>query len=792
MSPNPCTTRGTSGNLPLRTAPITPAVPRSLERKSRRKLEHPIFGPLTATQRKREEKTFRPAEGKVEPVNDQNLQIDISGDLTQIYGACEIDSDALSDQTPQCSAQLHYSRTSSPSNPQIHSSNTLLEKQPSLANRPSVTNAGIEHGQVGDIPALDESNKFPKVHGVQSLARNKQSLTSKTIADGDDHTNFSPLPSLASSSNQEKEISQYSNSDAPPLPPIDTSGSLASKPDHTYVNQQNILSRVDTSSLSYLLPYSANANHYGYLTYLSDSPHTHPGSHHVQSCHLNRQHLNGDLQYHIPPPHLPTIEAQSPLKVSRRPSSSSQSKCSVLDFQSRKPHDWPVEAFDPSLNQSLGHMSSVPPKAPSLYQEASMFTKLQDSRSIDVSGPACSSQDPTPDASLANHVLSNFNCITFADCRLMLTHRYRFPPTRFSGHSLVFSRSPTLGSLLATGQYSYDFDGLKLLHICMSDLFVTPLAFEAALRVLYGEAVSNFTGSTARDYIPKTKAEFSMVWMSETLAFAAAGQLLQQGDVIFRGLEIAGRIINWDNLEHALSFVLGAGEHRRHCPLSSVVPNRRSSSSYDSDSSAATTTVLTPSTSQNSPKATFGAKAAGPKEPGAGSKDVDFPCSLLLRCLQFLATHLPPAWNFDPTARPLPHVDRLPVINESRSPLAKSRLSKIQFGDLPSEVAIKSSSHDSFISSILLSLPFMSLKVLVDLENTLIKQHLEAIIEERERRRDIVRQNRSVGVAQVVNVEHDEWFEVGYEERVEKCNGESRLARSFVGLWSDSAEPSLQ
>ncbi|KAG8529912.1 uncharacterized protein KY384_005393 [Bacidia gigantensis] len=386
--------------------------------------------------------------------------------------------------------------------------------------------------------------------------------------------------------------------------------------------------------------------------------------------------------------------------------------------------------------------------------------------------------------SLPQYILRNFNHGQFADCRLVLTHsEARFPETTYFVHTLLVAQSPKLWTLLMGGQFNYGFDGLKTLRVYLTDRFIMPSSFEAALQVCYGKSATSFAGSTVtKVQTGRTHAELSASLLNDSLAFTAAGQLLQIREVVMRGLEISKRILNWDNVEQALSFALEGAEHRKESSSTSVVPNDCPNLAYESDSSAPNS-ILTPGTSQGS----------GEGSPGSGEyqkerwfervvvpnvvHNVD---DLLLLSLHYVAKNFPEAWKFDPTAKPLAHVDRLPVTEESISIQAKARLSKIQFGDLPSERTNHPSGHNSFISSILLSLPFAPLQVLLSWEDGQIKQAIRAIVEEREQRRLIVVKSESIRTASLETINRSEWSELFYKEQVDDIDGRSRLSRRHV------------
>ncbi|MDI1485886.1 MAG: hypothetical protein OHK93_004075 [Ramalina farinacea] len=389
-----------------------------------------------------------------------------------------------------------------------------------------------------------------------------------------------------------------------------------------------------------------------------------------------------------------------------------------------------------------------------------------------------------PGLPLGLHVLQNFDVAAFADCRVVIVHTAnRFPPMRLSLHSLILARSPTLRGLFANGHYSYDFDGLKLIVLRLSDPFSTPFALDFAFRVLYGTAASDFTGP---NFIARyrTKAEYSLTWMMESLAFASAGCLLQLMPVKLRGLEIASKIVNWDNIEQALSYALDSVNFG----LGGTLPARLPENVYSANNSvsSATATILTPATSQDSskssPEATSLKNAADDYSKRSAHFHITCAEDLLRHCIHYVTEHVSDQWQFDCTAKPLRHLNRLPSTDESKSTQAKARLSKIQFGDLPMETSSPISSQDSLISSLVISLPFIPFKALVDLGNEAIQRTLPDIVREREARRKILLQSHSVSQAEKEAAMHSDWSEVAYTERVDVVDGRSTLGRAYTGL----------
>ena len=88
MSPNP---HGKSGTRPKRK--IVPVVPRSLERQVKTQQEREGDISTDHAHNRRERKAGGSDEGKAGDEQDQSLQIEISGDLSQNYGSQEADAE---------------------------------------------------------------------------------------------------------------------------------------------------------------------------------------------------------------------------------------------------------------------------------------------------------------------------------------------------------------------------------------------------------------------------------------------------------------------------------------------------------------------------------------------------------------------------------------------------------------------------------------------------------------------------------------------------------------------------
>lgn len=389
---------------------------------------------------------------------------------------------------------------------------------------------------------------------------------------------------------------------------------------------------------------------------------------------------------------------------------------------------------------------------------------------------------------LVEHLLEQFNVEEYADCQLTLIHEHlRFEKTTWSLSSLLLAQSRKLRGLLKSAGPGKG--GKMSLEIRLADRFVTPWAMNSALRALYGERPEMFPLAIAHSSFGPN-ADMSALSMDACLAFAGAGYVLELESVVFKGLEVATSILDWDNLEHALSFGLESGPNPRISPSVDAIPLSAYSPVWSRESDPSSATNLTP------PSSSTESKPERSRDEGLSSfnphpSEVRSARDLQTYCLQWMASILDDSWEFDPSARPLAEVDRLPTTVESRSPLSKSRLSRIQFGDHPSEIHAKASDRNFLVSSIVLSLPFMALNYMLNLGSQPLLRQINAIVKERERRRQIVLQSKSVPWAQRLAAKEHEWAEVGYTEWVETTgDGQVALARIFTGIDRQISEPS--
>ena len=388
---------------------------------------------------------------------------------------------------------------------------------------------------------------------------------------------------------------------------------------------------------------------------------------------------------------------------------------------------------------------------------------------------------------LVEHLLQQFNVEQYSDCELTLVHENRrFEKTTWSLSSLLLAQSHKLKDLLKSA--GLNKEGKMTLEIRLTDRFVNPWAMNLALRVMYGERSEMFLLAMVHSTIEPNAGTW-VFSMESCLAFAAAGHVLGLESVVLKGLQIAFSILDWDNLEQALSFALESGPNRRNSASADVIPLSAYSPVWSRVSDPSPAPNLTP------PSASAESRPEHSRDEGISSvsshpSEVRSARDLETYCLQWMASNLDDSWEFDSSARPLADVDRLPTTAESRSPLFKSRLSRIQFGEHPSEIDAKASDRNHLISSIMLSLPFMALKYMFDLGSHPLLRQIPAIVKERERRRQIVLQSKSVPWSERLAAKEHEWAEVGYTEWVETTgDGRVKLARTFTGIDRQVSEP---
>ena len=357
--------------------------------------------------------------------------------------------------------------------------------------------------------------------------------------------------------------------------------------------------------------------------------------------------------------------------------------------------------------------------------------------------------------------LQHFNSPRYADCRIHISDPTK-PEEGYDLllHSILLTYSPLLAAKLASSEPSSD--GIRLVSLDASEKFITPDAIESALFTCYGRPLCDFIGTTSD--VAVTNAQDSATWMDNALAFAAAGQLLELPAVVARGLQISMRILNWDNVETALSFAL----YGQAKPQTNGVDNAFEAPRLYNDHDDAVS-------SDNSIAQQLGIDKGSPNTE-----------SLVASCLQMIVDQYPENWRMDASAPSLSFLNRLPETREKRRNITKPQLSRIKFGDLspgePGE-SHKPTELETRLSSIMISLPHSLVERIVsDLQDRLSLGSIQSLIEERERRRQLAVLENPACTTRTPNQDpHDP---LGWEEYVETVTdadgAHTRISRKWV------------
>ena len=373
--------------------------------------------------------------------------------------------------------------------------------------------------------------------------------------------------------------------------------------------------------------------------------------------------------------------------------------------------------------------------------------------------------------------LQHFNNSRYADCRIRISIKER-PNDNLELllHSVLLSYSPTLALELESSEPADD--GLRVITLDTSDKFITLDAVESALYTCYGRPLCDFIGTTLN--VAVSFAQDSATWMENALAFVAAGELLGLPAVVSRGLQIAMRILNWDNVEKALSFALDGWAKEDPAFTDSV-----STLLYG---------LIHPDDVMIEDHSADQLLAGDRISPNTGSmtREIVDPHSmnavpLVASCLQMILHKLPQGWKLDTSAPSLSLIDRLPQTLGRRPSIPRARLSQIQFGSLSTEETKetqKVSEQDTMLSSIMLSLPFFLIKFLTSELYSIPLKSLNALVDERECRRHLVLLECPAYSSGTQSLDTSD--PVGWEEYVEMVTDDEgdhpRISRRWTGL----------
>jgi hypothetical protein len=307
---------------------------------------------------------------------------------------------------------------------------------------------------------------------------------------------------------------------------------------------------------------------------------------------------------------------------------------------------------------------------------------------------------------LQDYVLGQFNHSELSDTTVDISALTDGAEQRqIRAHSLILFRSPILQRMMNDLEQPD-----RTIRIQPPNRFTTEFGFVGALRYLYGaplltpsDFIHEISQANFLDISPNAPAGRTM---SQILSYVASGYFLDLPAVVGAGLECTGYLQRWDTVPTCLAFALDGG--LTHWWRTYAGPKKQSDTSARVE--------------QQEP--TFGE---------VGSQ-------LLQETLIYIAAAFPDNFHFDSTATQLHELPRLPTIIENRPSTSDPRLSLIQFGEMAIEDTGRPDFLTTFISSILLSLPFAALKFLSEHPMFNLKANnrlhiVQAVIQERELRR---------------------------------------------------------
>ncbi|CAN9324126.1 unnamed protein product [Alternaria alternata] len=264
---------------------------------------------------------------------------------------------------------------------------------------------------------------------------------------------------------------------------------------------------------------------------------------------------------------------------------------------------------------------------------------------------------------LAGYLSTQFGNPEFADFVLQV----RSPESVLVSvpvHGIVVVRSPVIAEAIRRSPVPShrSRDARRLVDVVALDPFTTGESLGEAVRVLYGapllSAQTFLYGLAPYMYESDqaTPSNDARRRMQQILSYIAAARTFQIPSMQARGIEIARMLLRWDTVEQVLQYILQANSGPR-------------------------------------------SRAEGP------DTDDPFISTLLNYALEFLAFTFLIDFKLYTIAPEFSDAPRLPAVVENRQAAHNPRLSKIRFGDAPTEDDHQPSHSTVVLSTILLSLP---------------------------------------------------------------------------------------
>ncbi|KAF2863794.1 hypothetical protein K470DRAFT_254687 [Piedraia hortae CBS 480.64] len=299
--------------------------------------------------------------------------------------------------------------------------------------------------------------------------------------------------------------------------------------------------------------------------------------------------------------------------------------------------------------------------------------------------------------SMKSHMAEYFNNPTYADCELIVTDEKGGRHVMMC-HTMVIARSPTLCKILQ--QHSmHSYKPMATVPVHLVGQYVSVSAFIDCIRFLYG-------GLLAED-VPKTWQMSMKDCMCQIISHIATGEWLGVREITDSAVKAARDTLDWSSMEALLDFCLNGG-------LSSTFAIKDDSET-DSDSTS---------------------HRSSSRDRGFGRPEWDPYATMLLEyIIEYSIYNLPSCYYLDAAVSSSLEFPGEPMLHDKS-------LDHMQFGHLPLEGYQRPTGIVSTISSILLSLPFAILKIILEhdiltgrIGATTVASIMRQIVNERERRR---------------------------------------------------------
>lgn len=579
-----------------------------------------------------------------------------TGDVTYASNIDAADSDA--------STAMSLSNGATPELPANGSTRSTQPSTPPVEAQPSVTASPTSSRKPFDMRHI--RTELPP-----AFVPSAEQHTPRSAASSQSNRPFLPHAHPSHPSTSSIVFGGQDSLSSSPAPPLSGGSGFAPPPFSGYTNAQQSFHYIPQGHAHHASePYGPRSFNQGYQQSGSHFNSRPSQAHHVPAQY-HHPHANTPFRY--PPREVFTpIEPQMNGHISR-----DGSQASSVDQQ---PQNLMSPTGPDGMHDTVKGAAQVPKRSMSRPRYARP--------TVPVPPPDFNADIENAEA-LRQHILSQSAMPDFSDCVLEVTDGLSSEPVQLHAHRLIVSRSPTLASLMQVGQKSMSTSGPSRLEVRLQGRHASNAGLLRAVKYLYGGPVLQMDAPRPRSSASEQGLS-NGDRMENALQTVAAGAYLKVFPLANRAMDVVNSLLHWDTISSALSFALEGGlseiwtvEDGSEDPVSS-------SSSEDSRGKLEHHGIPT-----NDPHATH----------------------LLQRVLDFTIHMLPPNFYLDASAPQLYTCPRLPAIpqgHESRPSRADPRLTQIRFGEVPVDDHQRPSFATTTISSVLLSLPFVLLKCVLE------------------------------------------------------------------------------